>query len=47
MYVRSFSSVPEDFASASGEANFQVLRHTPDFGLWYSASFSLALHGFS
>jgi hypothetical protein len=22
-------------------------RHTPDFGLWYSASSSLALHGFS
>jgi hypothetical protein len=26
---------------------FRYLRHTPDFGLWYSASFSLALHGFS
>jgi hypothetical protein len=25
MFVRSFSSVSEDFASASGEANFQVL----------------------
>jgi hypothetical protein len=25
MSVRSFSSVSEDFASASGEANFQVL----------------------
>jgi hypothetical protein len=23
------------------------LRHTPDFGLWYSASSSFALHGFS
>jgi hypothetical protein len=26
---------------------FGYLRHTPDFGLWYSASSSLALHGFS
>jgi hypothetical protein len=26
---------------------FRYLRHTPDFGLWYSASPSLALHGFS
>jgi hypothetical protein len=26
---------------------FWYLRHTPDFGLWYSASSSLALHGFS
>jgi hypothetical protein len=26
---------------------FRCLRHTPDFGLWYSASSSLALHGFS
>jgi hypothetical protein len=26
---------------------FRYLHHTPDFGLWYSASFSLALHGFS
>jgi hypothetical protein len=26
---------------------FRHLRHTPDFGLWYSASSSLALHGFS
>jgi hypothetical protein len=25
---------------------FWYLRHTPDFGLWYSASPSLALHGF-
>jgi hypothetical protein len=27
--------------------NFRCLHHTPDFGLWYSASSSLALHGFS
>jgi hypothetical protein len=47
MFVRSFSSVSEDFTSASGEPNFQVLHHTPDFGLRYSASSSLALHGFS
>jgi hypothetical protein len=26
---------------------FRYLRHTPDFCLWYSASSSLALHGFS
>jgi hypothetical protein len=26
---------------------FRYLRHTPDFGLWYSTSTSLALHGFS
>jgi hypothetical protein len=26
---------------------FRYLHHTPDFGLWYSASSSLALHGFS
>jgi hypothetical protein len=26
---------------------FKYLRHTPDFGLWYSASSSLVLHGFS
>jgi hypothetical protein len=25
----------------------RYLHHTPDFGLWYSASYSLALHGFS
>jgi hypothetical protein len=26
---------------------FRYLRHTPDFSLWYSASSSLVLHGFS
>jgi hypothetical protein len=26
---------------------FRYLHHTLDFGLWYSASFSLAFHGFS
>jgi hypothetical protein len=26
---------------------FRYLRHTTDFGLWYFASSSLALHGFS
>jgi hypothetical protein len=25
---------------------FTYLRHTPDFGIWYSTSSSLALHGF-
>jgi hypothetical protein len=26
---------------------FRYLRYTPDFGLWYSASSSFELHGFS
>jgi hypothetical protein len=26
---------------------FRYLRHTPEFGLWYSTSSSLALHAFS
>jgi hypothetical protein len=26
---------------------FRYLRHTPNFGFWYSVSSSLALHGFS
>jgi hypothetical protein len=26
---------------------FRYLRHTPDFGIWYSVYSSLALHGFS
>jgi hypothetical protein len=26
---------------------FRYLRRTPDFGLWYFASSSLSLHGFS
>jgi hypothetical protein len=26
---------------------FKYLRYTPNFGLWYSVSSSLALHGFS
>jgi hypothetical protein len=26
---------------------FRYLHHTPDFGLWYSVSSSLALHGYS
>jgi hypothetical protein len=29
MFVHSFSSVSEDFASASGEVNFQVLASHP------------------
>jgi hypothetical protein len=31
----------------AGKRIFRYLCHTPDFGLWYSASSSLALHGFS
>jgi hypothetical protein len=45
--VLSFSSVSKDFASASGEANFQVLASHPQLRLWYSASSSLVFHGFS
>jgi hypothetical protein len=26
---------------------YRYLRHTPNFGLWYSVASSLALHGFS
>jgi hypothetical protein len=47
MFVRLFSSVSEDFASASGEANFHVLASDSRLRPWYSASSSLALHGFS
>jgi hypothetical protein len=45
--MRSFSSISKDFASAMVKRIFRYLHHTPDFGLWYSASFYLALHGFS
>jgi hypothetical protein len=47
MSVRSFSSVSEDFHRQAVKQIFGYLCHTPDFGLWYSASSSLALHGFS
>jgi hypothetical protein len=42
-----FSSVSKDFTSEAVKRIFRYLRHTPDFGLWYSASSSLALHVFS
>jgi hypothetical protein len=47
MSVRSFSSVSDDFASASGEANFQALASHPRHGPLVLRVFSLALHGFS
>jgi hypothetical protein len=47
MSVRSFSSVSEDFASASGEANFLVLASHSQLRPLVLASSSLALHGFS
>jgi hypothetical protein len=47
MSVRSFPSFSEDFAWEAVKRIFRYLGHTPDFVLWYSASSSLALHGFS
>jgi hypothetical protein len=47
MCVRSFSSVFEDIDRQVVKRIFRYLHHTPNFGLWYSASSSLALHGFS
>jgi hypothetical protein len=42
------------FQASSRTSHWQAVKsilrylcHTPDFGLWYSASYSLALHGFS
>jgi hypothetical protein len=43
--LRSFSSVSEDFASASGEANFQVLRPLVIRVFFFSASWFFR-HGF-
>jgi hypothetical protein len=47
MFVRSFSSVSKDFASASGQAYILVLASHSQLRLWYSTSSSLALYGFS
>jgi hypothetical protein len=42
-----FQASPRTLHRQVVERIFRYLRHTPDFGLWYSASSSLALHGFS
>jgi hypothetical protein len=42
-----FQSSPRTSHQQAVKRIFRYLRHTPDFGLWYSASSSLALHGFS
>jgi hypothetical protein len=45
--VHSFSSVAKDFTPAGVKWIFKYLRYTSELGLWYSASASLLLHGFS
>jgi hypothetical protein len=42
-----FQASPRTSHQQAVKRIFRYLRHTPDFGLWYSASSSLALHGFS
>jgi hypothetical protein len=42
-----FQASPRILHQQAVKRIFKYLRHTPDFGLWYSASSSLALHGFS
>jgi hypothetical protein len=41
------SDFPMLFTSDDSSANFQYIKHTPEFGIWYSASSSLDLVGFS
>jgi hypothetical protein len=41
-----FHAAPRTLHRQAVKRIFKYLRHTPDFGLWYSASSSLALHGF-
>jgi hypothetical protein len=41
-----FQASPRTSHQQAVKRIFRYLRHTPDFGLWYSASSSLALHGF-
>jgi hypothetical protein len=45
--VHSFLGVAEDFTSEAVKRIFNYLRYTPELGLWYSASSSLSLLGFS
>jgi hypothetical protein len=42
-----FHATPRTSHQQAVKQIFRYLRHTLDFGLWYSASSSLALHGFS
>jgi hypothetical protein len=42
-----FQASPRTSHQQAVKCIFRYLRHTSDFGLWYSASSSLALHGFS
>jgi hypothetical protein len=42
-----FQASPRTSHQQAVKRIFRYLCHTPDFGRWYSASSSLALHGFS
>jgi hypothetical protein len=42
-----FQASPKNSHRQAVKRIFRYLRHTSDFGLWYSVSSSLALHGFS
>jgi hypothetical protein len=42
-----FQASPRTLHQQAVKRIFRYLRHTPDFSLWYSASSSLALRGFS
>jgi hypothetical protein len=42
-----FQASPRTLLRQAVKRIFRYLRHTPDFGLWYSVSTSLDLHGFS
>jgi hypothetical protein len=42
-----FQASPRTFDRQAVKLIFRYLRHTPDFGLWYSESSSLAFHVFS
>jgi hypothetical protein len=42
-----FQASPRTSHRQAVKCIFRYLRHTPDCGLWYSVSSSLALHGFS
>jgi hypothetical protein len=42
-----FQASPRTSHRQAVKSIFKYLRHTPDFGLWYSTSSSLARHGFS
>jgi hypothetical protein len=42
-----FQASPRSSHRQAVKQIFRYLRHTTDFGLWYSVSSSLSLHGFS